>query len=139
MGRKIDFSKPLTADEAAFVADRPWLRTDAELQGFDVTLEDDDFIVDDNEGSDQSEGADDTGSEGEDESAGDDADTDTGETGESEDEAEGDAESEVLPYDQWEYADLKAEAKDRGLTATGSKEQLIERLTEDDKTAEAAE
>lgn len=123
MGRKIDFSKPLTADEAAYVADRPWLRTDAELQGFEVTLEDDEFILED--------GAqpDDTSSDGSGE-----------DTGEGEDVGEGsddeDGEDEAEPYDVWAYADLKAEAKSRGISASGSKEQLVERLNENDGEAE---
>ena len=40
---------------------------------------------------------------------------------------------EVEPYDQWDYADLQAECKNRGLTATGKKEELISRLEEWDE------
>ena len=46
MARQIDFSKKLTADEEQYVADRPWLRQDAELQGFDLAASaDDEFEV----------------------------------------------------------------------------------------------
>lgn len=35
---------------------------------------------------------------------------------------------EVPPYEEWQYADLQAECKVRELTATGKREELIERL-----------
>ena len=116
MGRKIDFSKPLAKDELAFVADRPWLRQDAELQGFEVLSESDEFLVADESGEDTSETVDETVGA-----------------------AEEDGEDVVLPYEQWDYADLKAEAKTRQLSASGSKEQLIERLVQDDSANEEVE
>lgn len=40
---------------------------------------------------------------------------------------------EVEPYEQWPYAELQAECKARGLTATGKAEDLITRLQEWDE------
>lgn len=37
-------------------------------------------------------------------------------------------------YSTWTYNELQAEAKDRGLTATGSHQVLVERLVEHDHT-----
>lgn len=49
--------------------------------------------------------------------------------------------SEIPPYTEWEYRELQAECKERGLTATGSTEELIARLEEfdDEQYAEATE
>lgn len=112
MARTIDFSKPLSADDAAYAADRPWLLQDAELSGVEVQTEDE-FVV-----------------EGE---------ATPGETEDVPDEdvvvqAALEEDGEPEPYEAWEYAELKAEAKARQLTTSGSKEQLIARLTEDDAT-----
>lgn len=38
MSRDIDFSKPLSEDDTAYVRQRDWLIRDAELSGFDVRL-----------------------------------------------------------------------------------------------------
>ena len=118
MARKIDFSKPLSEDEKAYVLDRPWLLEDAKLRGEDI-IDEDDFTV-----------------------AIDDATPDPefeqpGQVGvtigvEDEAEAETDEDDEVAPYSEWEYADLQNEAKERDLSAKGSKEQLIQRLEEHD-------
>lgn len=35
--------------------------------------------------------------------------------------------------EEWPYADLQAEAKDRGLKASGSRQEIIQRLREDDR------
>lgn len=114
MGRKIDFSQPLTADELAYVNDRPWLRHDAELQGFEVLTEDDEFTVE-------------TDDETEDDGAGDgDADDEADEAGD--DEEEEDDES----YSDWNVDQLKEELKTRELPVSGSKEQLVQRLEESD-------
>jgi len=43
MSREIDFSKPLDEDEAQYVAERPWLRREAEFQGIEVRYESDTF------------------------------------------------------------------------------------------------
>lgn len=42
-------------------------------------------------------------------------------------------------YEDWDYRDLQAEAKERGLPATGSAEEIIERLVADDEGAEDVE
>jgi hypothetical protein len=39
MAKQIDFSKPLTDDEAEYVAQRPWMLRDAELEGHEIRLE----------------------------------------------------------------------------------------------------
>lgn len=44
---------------------------------------------------------------------------------------------DILPYEEWSYADLQAECKDRGLTAGGKTEDLIARLKASDEEAEA--
>jgi hypothetical protein len=36
MAREIDFNQPLTEDEAIYVAQRPWLKRDAELEGIEI-------------------------------------------------------------------------------------------------------
>ena len=41
MSKKIDFSAPLSEEDEAYVAERPWLRIDAELSGFDLSDETD--------------------------------------------------------------------------------------------------
>ncbi|WNT45013.1 hypothetical protein SEA_PHUNAPHOKE_19 [Microbacterium phage PhunaPhoke] len=122
MSRKIDFSKPLSEEDEAYVADRPWLRTDAELSGFDLS-EETDFSVD---GEEEDEGQTPDGfEESEDESEDDE--------NESEDEEENDEEQEEdLPYSEWDFADLQAELKERDLSAKGSKEQLVARLEQHD-------
>ena len=120
MARKIDFSKPLSADEREYVLQRPWLIQDAELQGLQVSFEDDEFTLADPDDEFEPENPETQEPEG-----------DGGSEGEDDEEAEEEVE-EVAPYEEWDYADLKAEAKERGLTATGSKEQLIERLRESD-------
>lgn len=127
MSKQIDFSQPLSEEDAAYVADRPWLRKDAELSGFDVHDESD-FVVDDEDGNDDPDGFDD----GEDGDQGD-ADDETGddESGEEGEEDDSD-EEETAPYADWDYADLKEEAGNRGLSKSGSKEQLIERLESND-------
>lgn len=43
MSREIDFSKPLDEDEAQYVAERPWLRREAEFQGLEVRYASDTF------------------------------------------------------------------------------------------------
>lgn len=127
MSKKIDFSKPLSEEDEAYVAERPWLRVDAELSGFDLSDETD-FSVDEDEDDENPDGF-----ESEDGEGGD-ADSDEDESDE-EDEGEGD-EDEVAPYAEWEYAALKEEAGNRGLSKSGSKEQLIERLEQDDASAQ---
>ena len=123
MSKKIDFSKPLSEEDEAYVAERPWLRVDAELSGFDLSDETD-FSV---------EGGVDEGSENPDGFEPEDADSD--ESDEENEEGEGD-EDEVAPYAEWEFPALQAEAKSRNLNAKGSKEQLIERLEQDDASAQ---
>lgn len=130
MSKKIDFSKPLSEEDAQYVADRPWLRKDAELSGFDLSDETDFSVADDedetgdqtpdgfeSEDGDESAEGDDTESEEDDEAT--------------DDEGEGE-EEEVAPYAEWEYPALKEEAGNRNLSKAGSKEQLIERLEQDD-------
>lgn len=39
-------------------------------------------------------------------------------------------ESDEVPYSEWDYRDLQAECKERGLPANGSTEELIARLEE---------
>ncbi len=125
MTRDIDFSKPLDADEQAYVADRPWLVQDAKLRGEDVIFEEDFTVGDDDDDSDDESG-DDTGSEDEDGSE---------ENEEDSDDSEEESEGEVAPYEEWSYQDLKDEAKSRDLSASGSKEQLVARLLENDGSA----
>lgn len=129
MSKKIDFSKPLSEEDEAYVAERPWLRVDAELSGFDLSDETD-FSVDGNE---EEGGENPDGFESEDGEGGD-ADSEEDESDE-ENEGEGD-EDEVAPYAEWDYQELKTEAKRRELSASGSKEQLIERLEQDDASAQ---
>lgn len=133
MARKIDFSNPLSAEDQAYVADRPWLLVDAKLRGEDI-INDDEFGVEDDDEDNENTGEEgapqspeDTGTEGEDgdDDQGDDDADDAPEDGEDDTE-------DVAPYDEWDYADLKTEAGNRGLSKAGSKEQLIERLQEDD-------
>lgn len=136
MSRNIDFSKPLSEDDVEYVNQRPWLLEDARLRGEDI-ITDDDFRVDDDETTDDQSGAteDSTDQEqSETEDAADDESDDAEDDAEDGDEA--DDEDEVLPYDQWDYADLKEEAGNRGLSKAGSKEQLIQRLTENDAESE---
>lgn len=134
MSKKIDFSKPLSEEDEAYVAERPWLRIDAELSGFDLSDETD-FSVDEDEDEGSGENPDGFESEdGEDGSEGDADDADEDESDE-EDEGEGD-EDEVAPYAEWDYQELKTEAKRRELSASGSKEQLVERLEQDDASAQ---
>jgi hypothetical protein len=130
MSKKIDFSAPLSDEDEAYLAERPWLRTDAELSGFDLSDETD-FSVDEDEDDENPDGFDDGGDDG---SEGDADDSDEDESDE-EDEGEGD-EDEVAPYAEWEYAALKEEAGSRNLSKSGSKEQLIERLEQDDASAQ---
>lgn len=143
MTRKIDFSQPLDADEEQYVKDRPWLIQDAELQGLEVRFEseedstldlDDDAAgaADEDESNDDGTGADESGEDEpqEDESGDDETDDETDEGGE-----EDESTDEVAPYAEWDYADLKTEAGTRGLKQNGSKEQLIERLEENDASA----
>src|SRR5690349_14579340 len=112
MSRIIDFSKPLSADDAQYVADRPWLARDAELAGFEVQY-DDDFTVEtsDNENdapsginpedADLQRRAEEAASEEEDD--------------EEDDEDEGDG------LDDLSYDELKEEAGNRELSKAGSK------------------
>lgn len=44
MARQIDFDQPLSEEDAAYVAQRPWLKRDAELQGATVRLASDEPI-----------------------------------------------------------------------------------------------
>lgn len=103
MARQIDFSKPLSAEEAAYAADRPWLLLDAELSGIEFSREDE-FVVEGDETAAETEG----------------------------DAPAAEEDGEPEPYEAWEYSELKAEAKARQLTSSGSKEQLVARLTESD-------
>jgi hypothetical protein len=122
MSKKIDFSQPLSEEDEAYVADRPWLRKDAELSGFDVRGESD-FVVDDEDGDQDPDGfTDEDGDQGD---AEDESDEESEEEGE-------DGEEDAAPYAEWDYADLKEEAGNRGLSKAGSKEQLIERLEAND-------
>ena len=122
MSRKIDFSQPLSEEDEAYLADRPWLRIDAEMSGFDLS-EETDFAVDDGDDPDE----DPEGFEDGDDQSDDEDDEESDEDGGSD---------EVAPYSEWDYADLKTEAGERGLSKSGSKEQLIERLEAHDASAE---
>lgn len=44
-----------------------------------------------------------------------------------------DDDADAEDYSAWNYNDLQAECKSRGLTATGSHQVLAERLAEDDR------
>lgn len=44
---------------------------------------------------------------------------------------------DVPPYSEWEYKELQAEAKARDLNASGTKEDLISRLNENDAENES--
>lgn len=138
MSKKIDFSKPLTDADRQYVSERPWLLQDARLNGQDI-IDDDEFFVDDDEATgDDNENTDedsegnedgDDGSEGDADDAADDAEDDESEDGEDEDS------EEAAPYAEWDYADLKVEAGNRNLSKSGSKEQLVKRLEEDDASS----
>lgn len=146
MARKIDFSKPLSAEDQAYVTDRPWLLQDARLRGEDIQFADDDFTVDDDNTDPETtpagapgvqvvDRADDASEDDEsDEDDTDDEDSTEGDEDESEDGE--DDEDEVAPYDEWDYQELKDEAKRRELSAGGSKEQLVKRLQDDDASAQ---
>lgn len=41
MTRDIDFTQPLSEDDAQYVSERPWLAQDAQLQGIEVRYESD--------------------------------------------------------------------------------------------------
>lgn len=48
----------------------------------------------------------------------------------------GDDDDDALePYEEWNYQDLQAELKERGLPAGGKQDELVARLYEDDKKA----
>lgn len=53
MSRDIDFTQPLNEADEAYVAQRPWLLTDAELKGIEVTYERDVFTQEDAEEDDE--------------------------------------------------------------------------------------
>lgn len=110
MSRDIDFSQPLSEEDAAYVADRPWLAEDARLRGLEIEV-DDTFVVD----TDETEESDDS-EEGSDEVEDDEEEDLDDETEESDD------------YSTWSVARLKDELERAGLSRSGSKEQLIERL-----------
>ena len=74
MSKKIDFSAPLSDEDEAYLAERPWLRTDAELSGFDLSDETD-FSVDEDEDDENPDGFDEDGDDGSEEDA-DDSDDD---------------------------------------------------------------
>jgi len=42
MAKTIDFTQPLSAEDAAYAQDRPWLLQDAELNGIEIQFADDD-------------------------------------------------------------------------------------------------
>ena len=144
MARQIDFSKPLNADEQAYVADRPWLVQNALLNGEEVVL-DDDFIVDDDETDEERaereaqeqwcggihicSNAEHDHQEPQGEPS---EEEDESEEDESNEDPEEDETEEVAPYEEWDYAALKEEAGNRGLSKAGSAEQLIKRLVEND-------
>jgi len=137
MARKIDFSKALSPEEQAYVADRPWLLQDAKLRGEDI-ITDDEFVVDDEDqddetGADGAEGSEDSSEDADSENTEEDEDGDQGDADEDSEDGEDD-EEDVAPYNEWEYQELKDEAKRRELSAGGSKEQLIQRLQEDDNS-----
>lgn len=111
MSREIDFSKPLSEEEAAYVADRPWISQDADLQGVEIVEDETEEIAE-------------TEPEAEIEEI------------EAEEIVEDETE-EVAPYEEWDFAELKAEAESRGLAKSGSKENIIDRLKEDDESSEA--
>jgi hypothetical protein len=115
MGRKIDFTTPLSEDDARYVTDRPWLVHEASLLGVELQFQADAFLTDSEDVEDE-----------------DDSDTDAPD----EDEADEDEESseDEGSYSDWEYGDLKTEAGNRNLDKTGSKAKLIARLIENDKS-----
>lgn len=131
MTRDIDFTKPLDEDEKAYVADRPWLLQDARLRGEDI-IEEEDFYLDDD--TDDTDDTGDTGTGDEGNTEDDSSDDSNSEDDESEEEDEIEDE-EVAPYEEWEYSALQEEAKSRDLSGKGSKEQLINRLKENDEVA----
>jgi hypothetical protein len=120
MTREIDVSEPLVEADEAYVRDRPWLIQDAELRGETVRFESEEEFTLDSDDETNDETDDQTGDNTE--GSEDDAD-------EAEDEADGE---EVPPYSEWDFADLKTEAGNRGLKQNGSKESLIARLEEHD-------
>lgn len=136
MSKQIDFSKPLSEDDQAYVAERPWLLQDARLNGQDIITDDEFTVDDDGTGSDENTDEDSDSNEDGDESTegGDESNSDDAEEDESEDGEDDDSE-EAAPYAEWDYADLKEEAGNRNLSKSGSKEQLVKRLEEDDASA----
>lgn len=65
-------------------------------------------------------------------------DSDTfGDTGATEVAPSDEGDTDRNKYADWEYSDLQAAAKDRGLDARGKRDELVDRLTEDDKTGPA--
>lgn len=132
MARDIDLSKPLSEDDAAYVADRPWILEDARLRGIEITYEGD--APEDEDAEAQARQAEEDLETQRLAAAQEQIDnSDESEESEEDDTEEDDEEDDEVPgYDEWDYADLKAEAGNRGLSKSGSKEQLIERLTEND-------
>lgn len=118
MTREIDFSKPLNADDAQYVQERPWLAQDATLRGETVEYEDDDFVVDDSDNiSNQNQGGNGLVTSGS-----------LNPSAQVED-TSGD-------YADKNVEELKDLLRERDLPVSGSKEQLIERLVEDDNAPE---
>jgi len=120
VARQIDFSKPLNPDEAEYVLHRPWLIQDAELQGIEIRYESDEF---------ETEGQEESEEEDLDES-------DAEEDVEDEEDAEEDVEDESDGYDDLDYEELKALAKSRSLSASGSRQKIADRLRAADEVSE---
>lgn len=118
MTREIDFTKPLNSDELLYVRDRPWLKQEAELQGYTIQSEDDEFVVEDGDAERAV-----------------DPNLAMVQDYQTPEEADGDDEAEELPddYNEWTVEQLKAELKQRELPVSGSKEQLVDRLSESDE------
>lgn len=141
MTKEIDFSKPLDEADEAYVRDRPWLIQDAELRGETVQFSsEEEFTVDSDEddaAASRAQVVDRVNDDTNQTESGDGDESATGDDAEASDSGDGDEEDgdEVAPYEEWDYAELKEEAGTRGLSKSGSKEQIIARLQEHDASA----
>jgi hypothetical protein len=140
MARNIDFSKPLTADEAEYVSHRPWLLQDAERQGIEVQYESDNFETEDAD-DDTTLWDDDDQTGNSDDAEEEEPEEDDTEEGSEDEELEDEEDEEVEETDGYEtldFKELQSLAKNRGVSASGTAAQIRTRLREADDESEDA-
>lgn len=144
MARNIDFSKPLTADEAEYVSHRPWLLQDAERQGIEVQYESDNFETEDAADDttlwddDQAGNSDDAEEEEPEEEEPEEDDTEEGSEDEELEDEEDEEVEETDGYETLDFKELQSLAKNRGVSASGTAAQIRTRLREADDESEDA-